>query len=79
MMWKILYTMPSYPMFKQNMIVVATMVLHYFIREHGGEDLDFARFNRYPNFVPWIPERYNKYVATSNGYVTQCSYYGCIP
>ena len=54
-------------MFKQKMIVVATMVLHNFIREHGGEDLDFARFDRDPNFVPTIPERYNKYVAPSNG------------
>ena len=54
-------------MFKQKMIVVATMVLHNFIREHGGEDMDFARFDRDPDFVPTIPERYQKYVATSNG------------
>ena len=67
MKWQILYKMPSYPMFKQKIIVVATMVLHNFIREHGGEDLDFARFDRDPNFVPTIPERYNKYVAPSNG------------
>ncbi|XP_040382133.1 uncharacterized protein LOC102705645 isoform X1 [Oryza brachyantha] len=43
MKWQILFRMPSYPMFKQKMIVVATIVLHNFIREHGGEDLDFAR------------------------------------
>jgi hypothetical protein len=49
------------------MIVVATMVLHNFIREHGGEDLDFAWFDHDPNFVPTIPERYKKYVAKSNG------------
>jgi len=42
MKWQILYKMASYPMFKQKMIVVATMVLHNFIREHGGEDLDFV-------------------------------------
>jgi len=54
-------------MFKQKMIVVATMVLHNFIREHGGEDLDFARCDRDPNYVPEIPERYFKYVARSNG------------
>jgi hypothetical protein len=42
-------------MHKQKMIVVATMVLHNFIREHGGEDPDFARFDREPNFVPTIP------------------------
>jgi len=48
------------------MIVVATMVLHNFIREHDGVDLDFARFDRDPNFVPTIPERSHKYVAPSN-------------
>ena len=67
MKWQILYKMASYPMFKQKMIVVATMVLHNFIREHGGEDLDLARCDRDPNYVPEIPERYFKYVARSNG------------
>ena len=61
MKWNILYKMPSYPMHTQKMIVVATMVLHNYIREHGGEDPDFARFDREPNFVPTIPERFNKY------------------
>jgi hypothetical protein len=63
MKWHILYKMPPYPMHKQKMIVVATMVLHNFIREHGGEDPDFARFDREPNFVPTIPERFNKYAV----------------
>jgi len=63
MKWQILYKMPPYPMYKQKMIVVATMVLHNFIREHGGEDIDFARFDRDPNYIPTIPERYNKYVV----------------
>jgi hypothetical protein len=58
--------MAAYPMYKQKMIVVATMVLHNFIRDHDGIDLDFARFDRDPNFVPTIPERYRKYVAPSN-------------
>jgi len=63
MKWNILYKMPSYPMHTQKMIVVATMVLHNYIREHGGEDPDFARFDREPNFVPTIPERFNKYAV----------------
>lgn len=66
MKWLILYKIPSYPMWKQKMIVVATMVLHNYIREHDGEDLDFARFDHDPNFVPTIPERYQKYVGLSN-------------
>jgi len=48
MKWQILYKMPPYPMYKQKMIVVATMVLHNFIREYDGVDLDFARFDRDP-------------------------------
>jgi hypothetical protein len=63
--WQILYNMPSYPMYKQKMIVVATMVLHNFIREHGGEDEDFVGFDRDPIFTPTIPERYNKYIVSS--------------
>ena len=50
------------------MIVVATMVLHNFIREHGGDDEDFARFDRDPNFIPTIPERYNKYAVPSSAF-----------
>ena len=68
---QILYKMPSYPMCKQKMFVVATMVLHNFIREHDGVDLDFAQFDRDPNFIPTIPERYHKYVAPSNRSTTE--------
>ena len=42
------------------------MALHNFIREHGGDDEDFARFDCDPNFTPTIPERYNKYVMPSS-------------
>jgi len=52
-------------MYKQKMIVMATMVLHNFIREHGGDDEDFARFDRDPNFVATIPARYNKHDVPS--------------
>ncbi|EEE68954.1 hypothetical protein OsJ_27845 [Oryza sativa Japonica Group] len=63
MKWQILYKMPCYPMYKHKMIVEAAMVLHNYIREHGGQDPDFARFDRDPNFIPTIPERYNKYAV----------------
>ena len=47
------------------MIVMATMVPHNFIQEHGGDE-DFAPFDHDPNFIPTIPERYNKYVVPSS-------------
>jgi hypothetical protein len=70
MKWPILWKIPPYPMYKQKMIVVATMILHNFIREYGGEDEDFARFDHDPNFIATIPESYNKYAvpqAAPNG------------
>jgi hypothetical protein len=66
MKWQILYKMPKYPMWKQNMVVVACMVLQNFIRGHESEDADFARFDRDPHFVPTIPERCNRYAVTSD-------------
>ena len=66
MKWQILYKMRPYPMFKQKMIVVATMVLHNFIREHNSIDLDFEQFDHDPDYVPTIPDRYNKFVAASD-------------
>jgi hypothetical protein len=40
--WQILYKMSIYPMWKQKMIVVVTMVLHNYVCEHasGGVDLN---------------------------------------
>jgi hypothetical protein len=70
MKWQILYNMPPYSMYKQKMIVVATMVLHNFIREHRIEDLDFAQFDRDPDYVPTIPERYNKFATGFDGFTT---------
>lgn len=49
------------------------MVLHNFIREHASEDDDFANFDRDPNFVPTILERYNKY-AVSHGSTLELSF-----
>lgn len=68
--WQILYKMPPYPMFRQKLIVVAKMVLHDFIRDKS-EDLDFARFECDPDYVPTILGRYNKCAA--------CANYGCFP
>jgi len=64
MKWQLLYKMPSFSMLTQKKIVAATMVLHNFIREHASDDEDFANFDRDPNFVPTIPERYNKYAVS---------------
>ena len=55
------------------MEVVACMVLHNFIHEHGSEDLDFAHFGRDPHFVPIILERYNRYTITSNGSTSEAN------
>ena len=65
MKWQILYKVPSYPIYKQNMIVMTTMVPHNFIQEHGGDE-DFALFDHNPNFIPTIQERYNKYIVPSS-------------
>ncbi|WVZ63400.1 hypothetical protein U9M48_013035 [Paspalum notatum var. saurae] len=70
MKWQILYNMPPYSMVKQKKIVVATMVLHNFIREHRTQDLNFARFDRDLDYVPIIPERYNKFSTGSDGPTT---------
>jgi hypothetical protein len=53
-------------MWKQTMIVVACMVLHNFICEHNSEDADFARFDRDPNFMPTIPDRYKQDAVLAN-------------
>jgi hypothetical protein len=49
------------------MIVVATMVLHNFIREHKSGDLDFDRVEWDEDYEPTILERYNKYAMTCDG------------
>jgi hypothetical protein len=67
MKWQILYKMPNYPMWKQKMIIVATMILHNYIREHKSGDLDFDHVERDEDYEPTIPERYNKYTVTSDG------------
>lgn len=36
-----------------------------FIREHSSGDVDFGNFDRDPNFVPTIPDRY-KYAVFSH-------------
>jgi hypothetical protein len=58
--------MPNYPMWKQKMIVVVTMILHNFIREHNSGDVDFDLVERDEDYEPTIPERYTKYVVPSD-------------
>jgi hypothetical protein len=66
MKWEILYRIKKYHMWKQKMIVVACMVPHNFICEHNSEDADFARFDRDPNYMPTIPERYKRDAVLEN-------------
>ena len=76
MKWQILYKMPSYSMLTQKKVVAATM-LHNFIREHASGDVDFANFDRDSNYVPTIPERYNKYAVSqhvSDGSTSESSF-----
>jgi hypothetical protein len=67
MKWHILYKMPIYPIGKQKKIIVGTMVVNNFIHEHNSGDLDFDRVERDDDYEPTISERYNKYVAPSDG------------
>jgi hypothetical protein len=48
------------------MIVVATMLLHNYICEHESDDIDFDCVDRDEDYEPTIPERYNKYVVSSD-------------
>jgi hypothetical protein len=60
MKWTLLLKMPSIPMEKQKMIVVATMYLCNFIRENSAQDKHFNKCDRDPDYVPTIPERYTR-------------------
>ena len=63
--WKfqILFKMPKYDIGTQKMIVAATMTLHNYIRAHDREDIHFQRFDRDPDFMPEIPERYKRHAV----------------
>ena len=64
MKWQILYKMSKYSTLTPKKIAATTMVLHNFIREHSSGDVDFANFDQDPNFMPTIPDRYNKYAVS---------------
>ncbi|GAV75419.1 DDE_4 domain-containing protein, partial [Cephalotus follicularis] len=49
--WKIIKTMPSYPLDRQFKIVAATMTLHNFIRKNTTQDRHFAEFDDNLTFV----------------------------
>jgi hypothetical protein len=66
MKWRILLKMPSYPMSKQKMIVVATMCIHNFIRENHALDRHFQRCDRDPEYMPTIPHRYVRHAPPPN-------------
>jgi hypothetical protein len=61
--WQILYKMLNYPMWKQKMIVVATMILYNYVHEHASGNVNFECVERDEDYEPTILERYNKYVV----------------
>jgi hypothetical protein len=50
-------------MWKQKMLVMATMVLHNYVREHANGNVDFERVECDEDYEPTILERYNKYIV----------------
>jgi hypothetical protein len=60
--------MLSYPMWKQKVIVMMTMTLHNYIREHTSGDIDFERVERDEDYEITILERYTKYVVSSDSF-----------
>jgi hypothetical protein len=60
--------MPNYPMWKQKMIVVATIGLHNYVCEHASGDVNFKHVERDEDYEPTIRERYNKYVVPSDSF-----------
>ena len=66
MKWRVFLKMPSFPMWKQKMVVAATMTLHNFIRDRNAPDRHFHRFERNPDYVPTIPSRFRRYVISQD-------------
>ncbi|KAH9688209.1 DDE Tnp4 domain-containing protein [Citrus sinensis] len=50
--WKILRQMPSFPFSKQVKIVIASMVLHNFIRRYADNDQEFQPFDNDDELLP---------------------------
>jgi hypothetical protein len=74
---RILLKMPSYPMSKKKMIVVATMYFHNFIRENHALDKHFCRCDRDPDYMPTIPHKYARHAPpqnTSDGSTSSINY-----
>lgn len=61
--WQILLKMPKYSVDTQKMIVAVTMTLHNYVRAHDREDIHFERCDRDPDYMPEIPERYERYAV----------------
>ena len=50
--WKILRQMPSFPFSKQVKIVIASMILHNFIRKYADNDQEFQPFHNNEELLP---------------------------
>jgi hypothetical protein len=67
MKWRILLRMPSYPMVKQKMMIMAaTMCHHNFICEYHALDRHFYRCDRDPEYIATIPQGYARYHPPQN-------------
>jgi hypothetical protein len=53
---RILFNLPSYPMWKQIQIIIACMAIYNFIRESAMADEDFDRCDHDEHYVPVVKE-----------------------
>lgn len=51
MKWRILLNLPSYPMPKQSLIIIACMVIHNFIRESALPHVEFDKCDQDQNYM----------------------------
>lgn len=62
--WQVLHKMHSFQMWKQKMVVAATLVLHNFI--YNVPDRYFHVFERNPDYVSIIPSRFRRHVLSQD-------------
>ena len=60
MKWRILLSLPSYPMPKQSQIIIACMAIDNFIRESALPDVEFDRCDHDENYMPEVEDTYGR-------------------
>lgn len=75
MKWRILLHMPSYPVEKQKLIIMACMALHNFIRDSALVDALFRKCDNDEDYMPPIdsPEE-EPYVGTASDDGDMCTF-----